>query len=229
MSLRVACCFSLLTGPDGWQDSHHCVKQFVDALKGRRLIGYAYVQVSASAPRRRLEQANASNAIEWFGEMSAGILAGEPDAADPVLVPIPDSRCVVGSPRSRTWTLADAIRRHTPGAEVLDVIRFDSVMHSAHANQGARDAQSLYLHMRLQKPVRAGRPYVLVDDVVTTGGHMQAAAAVLRQHGAEVVVAICAASADRTPRVDPFACVTRHLGDYVPPASALAPRSDARR
>jgi len=67
MSLRVLCCFSHLTGPDGWQDPHHSVNQFVNAVKGRRLTGYAYVRLFPHAPRRRLDAMNAHEAIDWFG------------------------------------------------------------------------------------------------------------------------------------------------------------------
>jgi hypothetical protein len=216
MSLRVLCCFSHLTGPDGWQDPHHCVNQFVNAVKGRPLSGYAYVRLFPDAPRRRLDAMNAQEAVDWFGEMGAEMLVSEGLDAAPVFVPIPNSQCVVATPSSRTRHLADALAYRFGDSLVLDVLRFDQPMHSAHGQQGSRDARSLYLHMRLTEALHRDRPHVLVDDVVATGGHIAAAQAVLRAYGAEVAVAVCAASAERTPHPAPFDRVVRQIAGYQP-------------
>jgi Phosphoribosyl transferase domain len=221
--MKVVSCFSLLIGSEGWQDAHHSVKQFVDALKGRVPSGYAYVRLFPGAPRRRLDYLNTRDAVEWFGEMASSIVAAELGTdRGVVLVPIPDSRSVIETSRSRTVSLADATAARLPAATVRDVLRFDQVMHSAHANQGARDAPSLFLHMRLCESLAGGPRFVLIDDVVTTGGHLAAAAATLREQGVEVQLAVCAASAERLPRADPFERVTRAVPDYRPASAAEA-------
>jgi hypothetical protein len=221
MSLRVVCCFSLLTGPDGWQDSHHSVKQFIDALKGRLPSGYGYIRLFPGARPRRMDYLNAREAVSWFGEMAASIIEDELGASvAPVLIPIPDSKSVLDTACSRTRALAGAAAARLPHAVVHDALRFDQPMPSAHAEQGARDPRSLLHHLRIREPVSSGRAHVLVDDVVTTGSHLTGAAAFLRQQGAKVVLAVCGASADRLPRGDPFERVTREVPDRVAPAPA---------
>ena len=212
VAIQVFCCFSHFTGDGLRQDPHYGVGQFVNALKGRPLSGYAYLRVARDEPRRRLDGGNAALAFEWFGEMAAGWVAalGSPIA----LVPIPDSRCIDSEHSARTRPLADALAARIPGAVVLDVLRFDRQMHSAHAAQGARDARSLCLHLRVSAPLTPNPRALLVDDIITTGGHVAASAAVLRAAGAQVLGAVCGASADRVPVVDPFERVIRTVEEY---------------
>jgi len=40
---------------------------------------------------------------------------------------------------------------------------------------------------------------VLIDDVLTSGGHLRAAAAFVRDHGLTVAIAVCAGKADNDP------------------------------
>lgn len=218
MALRVVSCFSSLTRTDGWKDPHYCVNLFVNALKGRRVSGYGYVQVLPGEPRRRLDASNMQEAARWFGEMAADILVREGIEA-PVLVPIPDSRAVLGAAVSRTAHLARATSEQVPGSIVADVLRFDQPMHSAHAQQGTRDAIWLHAHLRICGPLPQERSCVLVDDVLTTGGHLAAAHAVLRAHGADVALAICGASADLKPHPAPFERTVRFIADYYPVAN----------
>lgn len=214
MALKVVCCYSHLTGPTGWQDPQHCVNQFVNALKGRSVQGFAHVALFPGCSRLRLDFLNSIVAVEWFGCMAAQILREEALESPPVLVPVPSSKCDVGVRVSRTCRLADAIAGRLP-ATVRDVLRFDEPMMSAHAEQGPRDAAFIYQHLRLvgNPDIRVERPYVLVDDVVASGGHLLASAAFLQGAGARVALAVCGASADRQPHPSPFSRVTRELVD----------------
>jgi orotate phosphoribosyltransferase len=56
-----------------------------------------------------------------------------------------------------------------------------------------------------------------VDDVCTSGGHLQAAAAAIRQAGAEVLFAVCAAQSESVePLGGAFAVRERELEDVDP-------------
>jgi hypothetical protein len=221
MPLRVVCCFSHLTGPDGWQDSHYCVNHFLHALKGHPLGGYAYVRLFPGELRRRLDADNAARAVDWFGEMAAAVLKQEFGPTACVLVHILGSACRSADTPTRTASLAQAAAGRLPGARVFDRLRFDQRMHSAHDGQGSRDAASLFRHLVVHGSPPTDAPYVLVDDVLTTGGHLAAAAARLRDVGAQVALAVCAVSASQVAQPDPFARAVRWIDDYVAGARVL--------
>jgi predicted amidophosphoribosyltransferase len=210
--MRAICCFTHLTGAEGWDDPQYSVKKFVDAIKQRRINGYGWIQVAGKL-KRRLEQRNATMAFDWFGEMSADILKNQSLNGRPILVPFPDSKCTVGTARpSKTKLLANAVARHFP-ADVADILRFDIEMASANTEQGTRDAAEIYGHLQTIAKVAKDRPHVLIDDVLTTGGHLQAGAAELRRCGGDVLLAICGVWAHRYPVEDPFARVELNLED----------------
>ena len=215
MPLRAVCCFAHLTTRKArWSDSHYSVKKFVDALKERPIQKWADIPVG-DGPRRRLAQLNASEAAEWFGEMAAELLQRESFEGRPVLVPIPSSKCDTSVLVSKTSRLAEAVAARF-GAAVHDIVRFDEPQPSASGEGGDRDVAEIYWHLRLMGPVRVDRPHVLIDDVVTSGSHLMAAAALLRKHGAKVVLAVCGVSADWMPNPTPFARVWRVLPDFDP-------------
>jgi hypothetical protein len=244
VSIRAKCCFTYLTRTDCvWRDPNYSVKKFIDAIKGRPISDYAYLRIRSGEPLQQLEQANAGDAVQWFGEMAAELVFDE-QLVHPILVPFPNSRCTLDRPEPpRTMLLAAAIARHLVGhdaatpaarttvarasaastafgnpfvgcATVADVLRFDRAVASAHTEGGAREPAGIYRQLRLIGSIDVSRPYVLVDDVLASGGHLRAGAAFLRAHGADVQLAVCAVSAEAEPVADPFARVCRELPDF---------------
>lgn len=185
MSLRVYCFCTYLTDiGGGWHGRDYDAHDFIHALKGRQLNGYAQIPVSGKS--KRLDNTNLDKAIDWFGVMVADYLEEEGIRNPPSLVPVPNSDSVVNAGSPRTARLARAIaKRLTRTSQVADVLRFERKMPSANQQGGTRDPEELYKRLVVTGDISRS-PYVLVDDVLTSGGHLKACAARLRRAGAKV-------------------------------------------
>jgi predicted amidophosphoribosyltransferase len=109
------------------------------------------------------------------------------------------------------------------GAMVVDALRWSEPLLSASAAGGMRDPQHLLDRLRVVGTFPEARlRYVLVDDVVTSGGHLQACGAMLRAHGQRVELAAVAGRADRTRAAEPFAMRVDVLSELMPRGSHAA-------
>lgn len=188
--------------------------KFIKAIKGKKpVVGYAWIPVRGQ--QKKLEQPNRDRAIAWFGQMAADWLAA--NVTPPYsLVPVPNSSATTTRHRPRTALLAQAVSAAT-GQPALDVLRWHQDLGAASEHQGTRDPETIFGNIREIAPVPRGR-VVLVDDVLTTGGHVRAVAAFLRQKGAVVRRAICAGRTvhdDDLPQ-DCFALSFDDYDDYEP-------------
>lgn len=217
MPLPVISFSTYLTIADGvaWRPDDYNARDFVLAIKGKEIAGYAFVRCRGTW--RRFENLNREDVVAWFGEIVAEYAEGHPLPASCVLVPIPGSQADVtceGTPR--VTVLAQAVATALPSSPpVRDVLRWDSPIVSSRLMAGTRDVAALYRRLRLIGTVE-GERVMLVDDVLTLGGHLRACAAKLRSAGADVLLGLCAARADQIPAKDPFAVRCEILRDFEP-------------
>jgi len=221
MSLTVVSCCSYSTLFDKRSKAEWNALQFVRAVKGRALRGYARVPLP-DGTQGFLDQSTRASAAGWFGRIAAARITWD-RVSRVALVPIPDARCDVRAGAGpRTLALVSALASALPPqkASILDVVRWDQPMIPAHAGAGTRDPQELYSSLRL-RPAKLPPelpPIVLVDDVIATGAHLRAVAAFLRDWGGHVIAAVCVARADNSgdPLDDPFRIRTDVLRDFEP-------------
>lgn len=154
-------------------------------------------------------------ALDWFGCLSALVLEAKDFHDRIVLVPIPDSRSVATDlhPPS-TLRLANAISRATKIATIVsDCLRWRLPQTPSHRG-GTRDPEILARQLYLVADPPAGL-IVLVDDVVTSGGHIAAAATKLASVGYTCRLAICLGRTELAPNPLTIKCAR-----IVPPSIA---------
>jgi hypothetical protein len=162
-----------------------------------------------------LDTTNLAEAIDWFGELAALVLAMKNLPLPHVLVPIPDSRCLVGELTvPRTVPLATAVAKYSQNAVVSDVLRWKKSRKPSHTG-GSRDPQALYDNLILTDSSTQGT-YVLVDDMFTRGGHVLAAAARICAPPFRCRHAVCLGRAVFERQDRPFAVVEHYLHDFFP-------------
>jgi len=231
MALRVASlCGYLCSGDVVWRrgaggdfDAH----DWIQALKGKSFKGYAQVPVCGTT--RRLSDENASDAIQWFGEMAAAYLSAKKIAGPLVIIPVPNSSSVINStvkPRTRKLAKALAERLGKDGTVVLDCLRWKEDWGPASKGAGSRDAAKLCENLAVLREhisafvneVEDPETYtvVLVDDVTTSGGHLQACAAKLKKAGVVVDSVICGGRTIYDQKYKPFDVREEKLDEYEP-------------
>jgi hypothetical protein len=214
MSLRIICTCTYRTSPPrGWSDREFAACKLVRVLKGLPISGWADIPVDGRTIR--LDQSNAEEAFPLFARLATPHIDWQ--HAPTLLVPIPNSCSVAADAVPRTRCLADALVAHAGRVDlaVADVLRWREPMPAAHRWGAARYPEQLYPNLRLVRTLPARSVVLLVDDLLTTGGHLRAAAAFLGEAGARVAGGVCAGRADEHRVSDPFAARVEVLEPFV--------------
>ena len=217
MPLPVVAFCTYRTSLGEWRGVDYDAHDFIDAIKDRNINGHSWLRVRGQ--NHRFDNSNRQQVVRWFAQMAADYLTASGPESPYVLVPFPSSkadRAFAGV--NRTTTLAEAIvAEYGHRTTVCDALRFDQPLPSANEQGGTREAQTLYEHLCVVSSV-SGRRIVIVDDVLTSGGHLRAGTAKLLIDGraSAVLLAICAGRADQMEVPDPFAIRDEVVDDFVP-------------
>lgn len=220
MPLRVVSCCTYLTSTEGiiWRQRDYDAHDFVMAVKAKSINGYC--QIPCRGEVHRIDDNNRDLALELFARIIEDALLREPWMMAPfMLVPVPNSLTHLGvNNPPRTAAQAEALlAKLGPQATLWDVLRWTEPMLSARTQGGARDPRVLFDKLTiLRGPVRRGDRAVLVDDTLTSGGHLQACVAVLQRARIECDLAVTAGRSDCAQVNDPFAIRIDELADFTP-------------
>jgi predicted amidophosphoribosyltransferase len=134
-----------------------------------------------------------------------------------ILVPVPNSSCCTQNDDvPRTVALAEAIVAEQTYTSVLDCLRWTREMESASKEGGTRDPQELYDNLVLTERLPEKGAYLLVDDMKTTGGHLQAARFMLLEQEVECDLAICGGRTVWDHDQNPFSMAEEEIDDWSP-------------
>lgn len=196
-----------------WSGDDHNALKFVKAIKSKPFRGWAQVPVLGRI--KRLEPANAEDAVDWFGELAAAEIVKLGLRGPLILVPLPNSSSTVrNDEKPRTILLAAAIAEKLNNARVWDGLRWAKEMVPTH-QEGTRDPQQLYDNLVVRGVPPKGT-LVLVDDVYTLGGHLKAAVARLAEKKIRCSFAICAGRTVLESQQDPFSILRQEIEDFAP-------------
>lgn len=222
LKLMSACTYLVEVGAQkNWRNEDYHANKFIKALKGEPIRGHASLPIAGGDVP--LDESNREEAFHWFGTWAAAQLKERYGRLQFVLIPVPSSKMlmgtsVLGPPFKMAQSLQTTLKMSWQlDAEVWDGLRWRNALPAAHGSRGRRDPRVYYeaLSMDSSRPLTEG-PVVLIDDVVTSGAHMRAAAAKLRAGGLEPFQAICAGRAVNTKAPNVFDVPDEDLEDFEP-------------
>lgn len=183
MPLRVESMMQYLTAPvPEMRDRDYASLMVVKAVKGRPPGGRP-TTLTFSNTSYAFGPNNPGPAVDLWLAWAADRLQGQLPMGPLVLVPVPNATAVHGSPPNfATALLAGRVANAVgPRAKIATELWWDQEMERAHEG-GPRFAEHVFPHLVAERSPERG-PRVLLDDVLTSGGHLRASAAKLRQIG----------------------------------------------
>lgn len=173
-----------------WNDDDWGGNRFVKALKGESFGGYAYIRDN-NGVQRRITFGLSSLVFRIFGEWAANKIKEE-GIGKAYLVPVPSSSCTTFGEDAKGLKLCNAIAAHHQQATVSMALRWKEAKQSAREG-GDRNSYTLRQNLDVNSDLPKDRPIVLVDDVATTHGHIEACAVALENAGHDVRLALAGA------------------------------------
>ncbi len=193
----------------------HAALMVVKAVKGRPTGGMPR-SMTFQGESFSFGPSNPERAIDLWAAWTVNLLERAISKGPIVLVPVPNTAAVHGEVDD--FATADRARRVAArGGERYSVateLWFNKAM-TPSSQGGPRFPSLIYPHLLFQASVVEGTR-VLVDDVFTTGGHLRACAARLRDNNASAALAVCCGRTTHYQLENPFSVPVEKLPDFDP-------------
>lgn len=175
-----------------WRRGDYDINKLVKSLKGDAFPGYADLR-DVRGNWHRIEVRDRTPAFAYFSAWAAKRLRTL-DLGPFCLVPVPSSQSISYTSDSTPMRMArETQQRLGDPAQVRSWLRFTESMTKSR-NGGTRNFDVLFDKLRVSRAAQDGARAVLVDDVKTTGAHLRACAARLREYGVRVDTVVVAAA-----------------------------------
>lgn len=182
------------TGHD-WGQAEYDAMKLVQALKGKAINGYATLK-KVSGAWVTFTAEKPEPAFDLWGEWAV-TKAKELLPKGGLLVPVPSSDCLQLGADSKGRALVDAITQRDPRFYLAEALCWARKFAKS-SEGGPREVDILFDNIRVSTE-HEKLEVILIDDVVTTGGHLIASARALRWAGHPVKNAICVAHTVHSP------------------------------
>ena len=186
-----------------WRPADFDVRNLVKSLKGEPFNGYS--DIGFSGKSYRIAAADSAPAYDlWSRWAAAGLAKLYPGKT--IVVPVPASEQVKYAQDTCPVRMANKLAALMPQrVAVGNFLRHKTKQPKAHAEGGTRDPDLILATLDCRvTPADTKLPIVLIDDVMTTGGHLIAAARMLRARGVNVEHVLVAGRAKREAVANPY-------------------------
>jgi len=197
------------TWTDPWTERHFLARNLVKGVKQQTFGGFSLLKL-LSGKYLRLDNTPTGQTVA-LKFASQGLLKLLKDAGydGAQIVPVPSSSHVNPNADFTGARIAAAVENRDPAFAARPVLYFAQPQPKSSAG-GPRNTYELEKHLRITAAANL-KQVVLLDDVMTTGAHLRAAARFLAKEGITVADAFVVARTIWNPKPSMFRCETETI------------------